>query len=129
MQDKVQYVERIIAFIGSIVSILGFSGLSAYALMGEFKEAAPSIGEKLLLSSGAFILSIIIGMMILLTLRMLFQLTFKGFKITDVEGNEDKYQTARFHDLKIKIYVTVSFIFSVISFVGLLLLIWSRSLA
>lgn len=128
MQDRVQYAERIIAFVGSIVSILGFSGLSAYALLGEFKEAAPSIGEKLLLSSGAFILSVIIGMMILLTLRMLFQVTFSGFKITDKDGNEDKYQTAKFHDFKIKIYVSASFIFTVISFVGLLLLIWSSAL-
>lgn len=127
MQKKVQYTERIISFLGSMVSILGFSGLSAYALIVKFKQTAPSIGTKLLLTSGAFILSVFIGIMILMTLRMLFQVTFSGFKITNEDGDVDEFQTAKFHDLKIKIYVAISFIFTVISFVGLLLIIWSST--
>lgn len=128
MKDRVQYVERTIGFLGSIVSILGFSGLSAYAILGEFKEIAPDIGKKLLLSSGAFVLSILIGTLVLLCLGMLFQIIFKGFRITDAQGNEMAYETARFHDLKTKFYVSVSFIFSVISFIGFLLIIWSDTL-
>lgn len=120
MGSKLNVIERFIGLIGSIVSIIGFAGVSAYALIKNFTELAPQIGENLLLSCGAFVITFIVGGVVMGIIRIILGLVVDGFRIT-----QDGEDMSLFRYLMPIVYVVILFIMA-LCFIGLLLLVWTR---